>query len=69
MCYYYEGEHYVRDCKKFTKGKAKYKLKTMDLAKKYKDKFRQAAKKGISQSARYPVLQSQLTQWNKWNSC
>ena len=30
----------------FTKDKAKYKLKTTDLAKKYKDKFRQAARKG-----------------------
>ena len=34
------------DCKKFTKDKAKYKLKTSDLTKKYKDKFKQAARKG-----------------------
>ena len=46
MCYYCKGEHHIRDCKKFTKDKAKYKLRTMDLAKKYKDKFRQAARKG-----------------------
>ena len=45
-CYFCEGEHSVRDCKKITKDRAKYKLKTVDLTKKYKDKFRQAAKKG-----------------------
>ena len=43
-CYYCEGEHCVKDCKKFTRDKAKYKLKTTDLAKKYKNRFRQAAK-------------------------
>ena len=26
MCYYCEGEHHIRDCEKFTKDKAKYKL-------------------------------------------
>ena len=46
MCYYCEGEHCMRDCKIFTKDKAKYKLKTVDLAKKDKDKFRQATRKG-----------------------
>ena len=30
----------------FTKDKAKYKLKTADLTKKYKDRFRQTARKG-----------------------
>ena len=45
-CYYCQGEYLVRDCEKFKKDKVKYKLKTMDLAKKYKDKIRQAAKKG-----------------------
>ena len=46
MCYYCKGEHHIKELKKFTKDKAKYKLRTMDLAKKYKDKFRQAARKG-----------------------
>ena len=46
VCYYCEGENCVRHCKKFSKDKAKYKLKTADLAKKYKDKFRQASRKG-----------------------
>ena len=32
MCYYCEGKHCVRDCKKFTKDKAKCKLKAADLA-------------------------------------
>ena len=45
-CYYCQGEHLVRDCEKFNKDKVKYKLKTMDHAKKYKDKIRQAAKRG-----------------------
>ena len=45
MCYYCEGKHHIRDCEKFTKDKAKYMLKTADLTKKYKDKFRQAARK------------------------
>ena len=45
-CYYCEGEHWIKDCEKFTRDKAKYKLKTADLAKKYKSKFRQAAKNG-----------------------
>ena len=44
--YYCQGEHLVRDCEKFNKDKAKHKCKTADLAKKYKDKIRQAAKKG-----------------------
>ena len=44
-CYYCK-EHLVRDCEKFGKDKVKYKLKTTDLAKKYKDKIRQVAKKG-----------------------
>ena len=39
-------EHLVRNCEKLSKDKVKYKLKTADLAKKYKDKIRQAAKKG-----------------------
>ena len=43
-CYYCEGDHCIKDCKKFTRNKAKYKLKTVDLAKKYKSKLRQAAK-------------------------
>ena len=46
ICYSCEGEHYIRGCNKFTKDKAKYKLKTMDLTKKYKDKLRQAVRKG-----------------------
>ena len=46
MCYYCEGEHHVRDCKKFTKDKAKYKLKTTDLTTKYRDRFRQTTRKG-----------------------
>ena len=33
-----------KTAKKFTMDKAKYKLKTMDLTKKYKNKFRQVAK-------------------------
>ena len=45
-CYYCEGEHHIKDCKKFTRDKAKYKLKTVDLTKQYKSKFRQAAKNG-----------------------
>ena len=45
-CYYFEGEHHIKDCEKFTRDKAKYKLKTMDLTKKCKNKFRQAAKNG-----------------------
>ena len=67
-CYYCEGEHHIRDCKKFTKDKAKYKLKTVDLAKKYKDKFRQTARKGnilVNEIASvpkltYPVEQAEL---------
>ena len=46
VCYYCKGEHHIRDCEKFTKDRSKYKLKTADHAKKYKDKFRQAARKG-----------------------
>ena len=46
MCYYCEGEYHIRDCKKFTNDKAKYNMKTADLAKKYKDKFRLAARRG-----------------------
>ena len=45
-CYYCQGEHLVRDCERFSKDNVKYKLKTADIAKKYKDKIRQAAKKG-----------------------
>ena len=41
-----QGEHLVRDCEKLNKGKVKYNLKTVDLAKMYKDKIRQAAKRG-----------------------
>ena len=44
--FYCEGEQCIKDCEKFTRDKAKYKLKTMDLTKKYKNKFRQAAKNG-----------------------
>ena len=40
------GEHFFRDCEKFGKDKVRYKLKTEDPAKKYKDKIRQAAQKG-----------------------
>ena len=45
-CYYCEGEHYIRDCEKFIKDKTKCKPETVDLTKKYKDKFKQAARKG-----------------------
>ena len=45
-CYYCEGEHSIKDCKKFMRDKAKYKCKTVDFARKYKSKFRQAAKSG-----------------------
>ena len=45
-CYYCEGEYCVKDCEKY---KAKYKLKTVDLTKKYKNKFRQVAKMAASQ--------------------
>ena len=45
-CYYCEEEHPIRDCEKFTKDKAKYKLKKMDLDKKYKNKFKQPANNG-----------------------
>ena len=44
--YYCEGEHPVKDWEKFTRDKAKYKLKMMDLTKKYKNKLRQAVKNG-----------------------
>ena len=45
--------------KKITRDKAKYKLKTMDLAKKYINKFRQAAKNGnilVNEIASLPEL-------------
>ena len=45
-CYCCEEEHLVRVCEKFSKDKTKYNLKTADLAKKYKEKQRQAVKKG-----------------------
>ena len=45
-CYYCEGDHCIKDCKNFSRDKAKYKMKTTDLIKKYKNKFRQAAKNG-----------------------
>ena len=45
-CYYPEGEHCIKDCDKSAKDKAKYKPKTVDLAKICKSKFRQAAKNG-----------------------
>ena len=58
-CCYCEGEHCIKDCEKFTRNKVKYKLKTMDLAKKYKNKFRQAAKNGnisVNEIASVPEL-------------
>ena len=69
MCYYYEGEHCIRDCEKSTKDKAKYKLNTADLARKYKQKFRQAARKGNTTVNEVSSVQSQPTQWNKQNKC
>ena len=65
MCYYCEGEHCIKDCKKFTRDKAKYKLKTADLARKYKSKFRQAAKNdsiSVNEIASAPELTYQLEQ-------
>ena len=64
-CYYCEGEHHIRDCDKFTKDKAKYKLKTVDLAKKYKSKFRKAAKNGsmsVNEITSAPELTYQVEQ-------
>ena len=45
-CYYHKQEHCIKDCNKFAKDKAEYKLKTANLAKKYKSKFRQLGKIG-----------------------
>ena len=64
-CYYCEGEHHVKDCKKYTRDKAKYKLKTVDLAKKYKSKFRQPARNGSisdNEIASVPELTYQVEQ-------
>ena len=48
VCYYHEGEHCVRDCKKMSKDKAKYKLKAVDLASKFKISSDKQPEKGMS---------------------
>ena len=73
-CYYCKGEHLIRDCEKFSKDKTKYNLKTTDLAKKYKDKLRQADMKGnitvkeaafsYAQESTYSVEQAEQLLWN-----
>ena len=45
-CYYCEGNHLLRDYEKVSEDKSKYNLNTADLAKKYKDKLRQAFREG-----------------------
>ena len=44
-CYYCEGDHHLKNCEKFSKDKAKYKLKSVDMFQKCKDKIMQQAKK------------------------
>ena len=44
-CYFCKGDHLDSNCKKFSKDKTKYNMKTAHLAKKYKDKLRQAVRK------------------------
>ena len=44
-CYYCQGDHLLKECHKFSKDKAKYKLKSADMFKKCKDKIMQQAKK------------------------
>ena len=44
-CYYFEGDHHLKSCNKFSKDKAKYKLKSADMFQKCKDKIMQQAKK------------------------
>ena len=64
-CYYYEGEHHIKECKKIIKEKAKYKLKTAYLARKYTSKFRQAAKNGsilVNEIASAPESTYQVAQ-------
>ena len=40
-CYYCQGGHLLRKCTKFSRDKAKYKLKSADMFKKCKDKIMQ----------------------------
>ena len=64
-CYYCEGEHCIKNCKIFTRDKTKYKQKTVDLTKKYRSKFRQAARDGsilVNEIASVPELAYQVEQ-------
>ena len=42
--YYCQGDHLLKGCNKFSRDKAKYKLKSADMFKKCKDKIMQQAK-------------------------
>ena len=44
-CYYCEGDHCLENCNKFSRDKAKCKLKSADMFRKCKDKITQHAKK------------------------
>ena len=44
-CYHCKGDHYLKNCDRFSGDKAKYKLKSVDMFKKCKDKIMWHAKK------------------------
>ena len=43
-CYYCQGDYVLKECNKFSKENAKYKFKSADMLKKFKDKIMQQAK-------------------------